>query len=210
MTTDESGSHEDLARLASAGPSPLADVVGTVFHPGNVVLALMLHVAVRSTDTVASAVMWWAIAALFLVAIPYTVLRLAVRRGTVDDRHVVRRDQRPALFVMAVTCVVIGLAVLWWRGAPRPLLALVIAMLAGLFAMLLVTLRYKASMHGAVSAGALAVLATQDWRLAVCLSPALLLVGWARRRSGRHTLAQVVVGVAVGSATAGTVYLALS
>lgn len=209
MTTPSPDVHEDLARLAAARPSRLADVIATVFHPGNVVLALLLYVAVRTAETFASALAWWAAAVLFIVAIPYGVLRLAIHRGHVDDRHVVRREQRPALFIMATTCVVAGLALLWWRGAPRPMLALVVAMLTGLVAMLLVTLRFKASMHLAVLAGALTILAIEDWRVAASLSAALPLVGWARTTVGRHTWRQVLVGALVGALVAGVVYLAI-
>ena len=53
------------------------------------------------------------------------------------------REQRRVPLLFAVACVVTGLALLALLGAPRQLLALVIAMFVGLIVTLTITLAWK-------------------------------------------------------------------
>ena len=108
----------------------------------------------------------------------------------------------------ALGCVAAALALLVVVGAPRALVVLVLAQAGGLAAMTAVTLRWKASMHLAVAAGAVAIAAME---VPVCAMTALLLplLGWARWRDGRHSLAQLAGGAAVGASTAVAIYGAL-
>lgn len=200
----------DLERLNSAAPSKLADAVGVVLTPAVLVSGLLAYVTIRHTPDLTSALKWLALAALFIVAVPYAILRLLHRRGGVDDLQVVRRSQRPKLFVMASICTGLGLALLRLLGAPTQLIALVIAMLAGLASMLIVTLRWKASMHLAVLGGTLAILAHEQPVAALLLSPTAPLLAWSRVRAGRHSWGQVTAGALIGAVVAYAVYGALT
>ena len=62
----------------------------------------------------------------------------------------------------------------------------------------------------AAVAGALAVSGLEDPVVAAWAAPALLLVGWARVRGGRHTVAQVLAGALVGASVSGSIYRWLS
>ncbi len=197
--------HPDLARLAAARRSAVADTVGRVGDPGVLVVAVLLVVAIRSAGPVGLS--WAALASVFCVAVPYTVLHVLVRRGAATDRHVVIRDQRRTPLAAAVASVAVGVWLLVVTGAPAPVTALVVAMLAGLAAMALISLVHKASLHVAVAMGAAVVLALAvgiGWGL--ILLPAVALVAWARVRAGRHTGAQVLVGAVVGGVAAAAVY----
>jgi hypothetical protein len=105
--------------------------------------------------------------------------------------------------------VVAGLTVLVVLGAPRQLVGLVVAMLAGLAATLLVSLWWKLSVHTAVASGtaAILVLAFGPW-FAVAFAP-VGLVAWSRVRLGDHTPAQTLAGAALGGLVATTVFAAL-
>lgn len=208
MTLDR---HPDLARLSAARRSRAADTVGRLADPAVLVPVVLLVVAARATDSPGAAAGWAALAAVFCVGVPYAVLHVLVRRGSVTDRHVVVRDQRRTPLAAAVVSVVAGLVVLELLGAPAPVTALVVAMLAGLAAMALVSLAYKASLHVAVVSGVATILASAvgtSWGLA--LLPVVALVAWARVRAGRHTPGQAVVGLVVGCGAAALVFPVLA
>jgi membrane-associated phospholipid phosphatase len=199
--------HPDLVRLTAARRSAAADAVGHLSDPAVLVPLVLLVVAARATDSLAQALGWATLAAVFCIGVPYALLHVLVRRGAVTDRHVVVRDQRRAPLVAGVVSVVAGVVVLNRLGAPAPITALVVAMLAGLAAMAVVSLVYKASLHVAVVTGVATILAVTvgiEWGL--LLLPLVALVAWARVRAGRHTAGQALVGFVVGCAAAGVVY----
>jgi hypothetical protein len=208
----ESGDAKDVARLAAAAqdPSVVARWVAGVFTPANVVLAVVAYVSVRHSASLAEAALWWLVTLVLVVALPYAILFRAMRGGRVDDRQVVRRSQRPWLFVMALACVAAALALLVIAGAPSHVIALIVAMGAGLAAMLLATLVAKASMHLAVAAGAGAVVVVEQPWVGVVLSLVLVPIAWARHRDGRHSVGQLVVGALIGGVTAFVLYALLT
>ena len=195
----------DQQRLALAAPSRLADAVSTVLHPVPVVAALLLLTGCRSVGL--AGVGWAVVAWLVCIALPFGVVLLLVRRGRLSDAQVVRRAERGLPVGVGLACLVGGLALLARAGAPQRVVALVLAMVAGLAVVGAATLLTKASMHTAVVAAGAAVLAVELG--GVGLGAGLVaagLVGWARVRGGRHTTAQVLVGGVLGLLTSLIVY----
>ena len=103
---------DDLHRLKTARPTRSARWIAGALTPANVVLALMAYVTVKHTDSWRSAAGWWLLALVLVVGVPYLILFRALRTGQVDDRQVVRRSQRPALFAAAAAAVAAGLLAL--------------------------------------------------------------------------------------------------
>lgn len=211
----ERGEHDergqtDLDRLSQARPSSAARLIAGVLTPANVVLALMAYVSLAHSSTGLAGIGWWLITLVLVVAAPYAILFQAIRSGRVSDRQVVRRDQRPWLFAAAVACVVLALAVLAFAGAPRPLVALMVAMLAGLAVMGTVTLVWKASMHLAVASGAVAVLTIENHLAGAIAALALPVLAWARWRDGRHSTTQLIGGGLIGASVAATAFTVAS
>lgn len=199
--------HPDLTRLADAGRSPAADLVSTVLDPAWCVLATLTVVSVASTSTLLGAALWVLLSAFFCVGVPMLILGTLLRRGLVLDRHVVVREQRRLPLVGALASFVAGTGVLLLAGAPRGVLALVVAMVAGLVIMSIVSLWVKASFHVGVAAGSVVVLGlVLGWPLGLGLSPLVAAAGWARVRAGRHTVGQVVLGLVVGGGSAALVF----
>ncbi|MFG2616388.1 hypothetical protein ACGFXC_02080 [Streptomyces sp. NPDC048507] len=157
----------------------------------------------------AAGVGWGAFAAFFCGVVPMLWIRWGQRRGYWGDRHVRRREDRlivlPGVIVSVVACIG-GLVLL---GGPREVTALVVAMLATVVAILAVTTRWKISVHTAVAAGAVAVLALAYGPGPLAAYVLVALVGWSRVRLRDHTPAQAVAGAGLGTAVAGAVFLAL-
>lgn len=174
-----------------------------------VAAALIVVVAVTASGTLGAGLQWAAIACLFTWVIPYAVVLVGVRRGRIGDRFIADRRQRVAPMSLAVACAGVGLAVLRLLGAPRDLVVLVAAVLAGLVVSVAITTVWKVSVHVAGLAGAVAVATLRyGWWGASGLALVGLL-GWARVRLGAHTVAQVVAAVVVGALVVGATFAAL-
>jgi hypothetical protein len=180
--------------------------VAGALTPANVVLAITAYVAVRHSTTLAAAARWWVVTLALAVGVPYALLVRAMRTGRADDRQLVRRSQRPRLLGGAAVAVAGAVLVLQVAGAPRQVVALVLAMLCGLVVIGVTTLVWKASMHLSVAAGACAVLLLEQPTAGVAALAVLPVLAWARWRDGRHSWPQLAGGAVIGGAVAGVVY----
>ncbi|QHK22383.1 phosphatidic acid phosphatase [Pseudarthrobacter psychrotolerans] len=139
-----------------------------------------------------------ALAALFVCVLPLVALLVLVRMGRVTDHHVSNRKQRAPVLLMALGFVIAGLVVLQATGAPRSVLVMVLAIVAGIIVLAAVSPFWKISGHAAAvsSAAVISVLMMGPaWLPLVLLVPA---VGWSRVVLRAHTLAQVVAGSLFG------------
>lgn len=150
---------------------------------------------------------WSLLGMVFTVVIPAAIVDVGVRQGRYTDHHLSRREQRAVPLGLAAASVLVGLAVLALAGAPRAVVALQVAVLATVLVATTVTLWWKVSFHVAVVAAAACVLTLLGggwWALSWLAVP---VVGWARLRLTAHTLAQVLVGGALGAGVTGAVLI---
>jgi membrane-associated phospholipid phosphatase len=179
-------------------PRGLAILVTHVFSPQ--VIAALTEVAIcwRSATSTPDALRWLGLTVLFTWLVPVLVVLAALWLRYVDDIYIARREQRLLPMALGAVSIAVGVATLGWLGAPREVVALVWAMVAGVVATLAITLTWKISFHTAVAAGALGVFALAFGQAALLAAPLLGLIGWARVRLGAHTPAQVCAGVLLG------------
>jgi hypothetical protein len=144
---------------------------------------------------------WGLVASVLCGGVPAAVIAAGVRSGRLDSHHIVDRSRRAGPLAAAFAGVLVALVLLGWLGAPRLLLAAVVAMLIALAVTIPITLRWKISFHAAVCAGTVVMLAYVLPAVPVLLAGAAVvtLVCWARVRLAHHTPAQVVTGAAVGA-----------
>jgi hypothetical protein len=186
----------------------LARAVTELLAPANLAVAQLLVVGWHSIPGPAG-LGWGLLAATFCGLLPYGVVIVGVRRRRWTDRHLRARQQRPIPFLTGIASALAGLAVLLALDAPRPLAALVVAMLTGLATLLLVTLWWKLSVHTAAASGTVAILALTFGPALTLTVPTVALVAWSRVRLGDHTPAQTLAGAALGGLVAATVFIAL-
>ncbi len=177
----------------------VAQAVSLMGSPFLLAVLLLLIVSWHATHRVAPALGWAALAALFVTLGPLVLLALAVRAGKVRNLDIDVRAERPGPMLMALALTVLGLAALWLLGAPRLLLLLLIATLLGGFIALLITLRWKISIHTGGAAGSATVLALLYGAWALPLLLGVAVIGWSRVVLGKHTWAQVVAGAVVSA-----------
>lgn len=175
-------------------------------EPKNVIIAVLPLIGIARYGLTGLA--WAAFAALFAAVIPTWFIRNGMRRGSIEDRHVGKRQRRLVVLPFIMASVLLSFAVMIWAGAPADMTAMVAAMFASLVPIMVITVWWKVSVHTAVASGAIVctAIALGPWWL--LLYPLVAVIGWSRVVLRDHTLAQTVVGALVGAATAGLTFWA--
>ncbi|QCV96226.1 hypothetical protein [Acidipropionibacterium acidipropionici] len=189
----------DVCRLERARPHRTSQLLTAVLDPPWVV-ALVWMVASLAVPGITwpRRLSFLAVGLICLVGGPYSALLAFLRAGRLGDRQVVRRRERHRLYIAIVGWVVVGILAVVALGAPRRLVAVVVAMLIGLVLVAVANLFTKASFHTAVCAGAAVILSMLWWPAGLVLGVATPLVAWARRDEGRHSASQVILGAVLG------------
>lgn len=186
-----------------------ARLLTRIFAPAHLVIGLLLLVGSASHPSALRGLAWGTLAALLIGVSPYAWVLLAVQRGRFTSRHIPERAQRLVPLAVAASWAAASVGVMAILGAPRQLIALLVAMLAGLAVTAAITTRWKISLHTAVAGGAATI-------LTIVFGPALLTtaifvvgIGWSRVHAREHTATQVIVGGLLGAAIAATVFIPL-
>jgi len=184
----------------------LAKLCTEAFAPAVLVAVLLLLVGWHA-GAQPGVSRWWGLpAAVFAAGIPMAYVLRGVRRGRLGDHHIPDRALRRGPLLFGIASVAAGTTALVLFGAPRELLALLAAGIAGLLVYTAVTAFWKMSIHAGVAAGTVTVLVALYGPVALAAAPLVPLIGWARVRLAAHTAGQVVAGTIVGALIAGTVF----
>jgi membrane-associated phospholipid phosphatase len=181
-----------------------AERASYLLEPKNWIIATTLAVGWHADG--ARGLAWGAVAAFFAGVLPTVFISRGVRRGQWADRYV--GAKRPRLIVLGfiIASVGTGLALLAGLGAPGELTGYFGCMLGSVAVLAAITTVWKISIHCAVAAGSVTVLALL---FGPELIPAYLLVAltaWSRVKLKDHTNAQVVAGSVLGVAAAAVTY----
>ncbi|MFX1819561.1 MULTISPECIES: phosphatase PAP2 family protein [Micrococcaceae] len=179
-----------------------------VFQPP-VVVSIQLLISPMTQPGFPGTIGYGALAALFVCVLPLFLLLLLVRMGKVTDHHVSDRRQRAPVLLMALACILAGLLVLEAVGAPQSVVAMVLAVVAGVVVLAAVSPFWKISGHAAAvsSSAVIAVLMLGPvWLPLLLLVPA---VGWSRVVLRAHSRAQVIAGALFGGVVMGGIWWAL-
>jgi hypothetical protein len=188
------------------GTGRVARVLTEVFAPAVLAAAMPLILAVHAADSVATGIGWGLLAALFSSAIPYGIIWLGVRRGSLTDHHIGVRQQRRGPALLGLASVLLGLAVLLVAGAPRLLVLAAVLMFVVLLVVAAVNQVWKLSAHAAAAAGAATALIVVFGPVLLATALVVVAVAWSRVRLGDHTTGQVLAGAGVGALLAGVIF----
>lgn len=187
----------------------LARIITEVLAPWVIVLLLPLTVAWQATHSLWPMLYWGLLVSMTSSVLPMGIIVWGARSGRWDGHHVRNRGGRLIPFLALIISSTVGLTLLILLGAPWLLTALDLSMLASLIATGAITTRWKISMHAAVAAGAVAILAITYHPLLWLLTPLVLAISWSRVRLHDHTSAQVIAGMIAGVVIGGGLYAAL-
>ncbi|MCB9160723.1 MAG: hypothetical protein H6644_12890 [Caldilineaceae bacterium] len=146
----------------------------------------------------------WALAyTLFAVIVPSAYVVYQVKRGTISDFHMERREERIRPLILTLACAIAAWWVLWLWDSPRPLRLFAAANWLQTLLFLLLTTRWKVSMHTAAISGFSVLAAAFMGAGLVTLSASVCVpvVAWSRVHMRRHTLGQTLGGIVLGVGT---------
>ena len=188
-------------------PRSLAARVTYLLEPKNWLIVTVVGLGAHA-DGLAGAG-WGLLAALFAAVLPTVFISYGIRRGRWEDRNV--GDRRPRLVVLAfiTASVAAGLILLLVLGAPPLVTGYLAFMLASVAVLAAITLVWKISIHCAVAAGSVTVLALVYGPLVFGGYLLVGLLGWSRVAVRDHTTPQVVSGSVLGAAAAFLAYAAI-
>lgn len=132
--------------------------------------------------------------AIFGTVLPMGIIFYMLKKGMLKDAYASDRQTRFKPFMGAVLSYMLGLVALIATSAPDLISVLMAGYLVNTIVMMLITLRWKISIHASGIAGPATYLA---YTFGIHLWPVFLLiipVGWARLKLKAHTMSQVVVG----------------
>jgi len=178
-----------------------AAVVSRFLSPQYVAIPLLLLLGFYDVSPWYRGLIWVAVIALVSVAAPVLLLRRELRRGAISDWHISDRRERlqPVPILASLVAVLLPLGLLVALDGPRLLRVACQSALLLVLLNHLITTAWKISQHvSSIAASTTLITAT----LGIGAAPVLLLVplvAWARVKVGAHTVAQTVLGGALGS-----------
>ncbi len=175
--------------------------LSAIFSPPLVGTITMGAIAANSAGPQAWA--WLGIYLLMAVLGPVLYVLWLLRRGEVADFDLRLREQRLRPYLFTALCLTVAAVVLLAGGAPRLLVVIAFAGAIQTTLLLLVTLRWKISVHLASIAGFVVVMVALIGTPGLLFAPLIPLVAWARIRLRRHNLAQTIAGALVGGGLLG-------
>ena len=188
----------------AGGAGSLAARVTYLLEPKNWLIVTVVAVGAHA-DGLAGAG-WGLLAAFFAAVLPTVFISYGIRHGRWEDRNVGARRPRLVVLGFITASVATGLILLALLGAPALLTGYLGFMLASVAALAAVTVVWKISIHCAVAAGSVTI-------LALLYGPPVLagfilvgLLGWSRVAVRDHTAAQVIAGSVLGAAAAALAY----
>ena len=174
----------------------LARWISDIFSPPLVAVSGLVLAAYMSHS--AAAWLWAGLHLILTIGVPMIYIAHKVRRGEITDIHMRVREQRIRPMLLTLMLAVLVSTLMWFGGASQVIL---LFSLMGVFQvgfLLLVTLRWKISGHGAAIGSMAVFLFGLFGSAAIPGFAAVPLVAWARLRLNRHDLAQTVAGSLVG------------
>lgn len=198
--------------MSSLRPWP-ARVISSVFHP--FLMPLWTLFALYLSDPIlhlhVAAFLYLLVVLAINTLAPAISLWMMHKRGIIGDLEIRNRTERPLPFVVVWAYYLLTYFVITTgdqaRMIPPVYLSLLLGLIVSIFGAILITRRFKMSMHGMGVGGTLgALVATQtlhfhpNWGLDIALILLAGAMGWSRIALGVHSHKEVYLGTLYGFA----------
>jgi len=173
-----------------------ASVISGIFNPA-VTAAFTFLILLYPMQSIQTFLMLMATCVTFGTMIPLVMMLQLTKSGVISDFNVSERKERTRPFVGAAASYLAGGGVLLLMKAPIIIIALMLCYAGNTVIMLLITLRWKISIHASGVAGPTTALVYSIGTWAAVFFILLIPVGWARMQLKAHTPWQILVGALV-------------
>jgi hypothetical protein len=178
-----------------------AKIVSDVFSPPVIWAVMILSIALYYAESRTQGLIWGFTYVILVCILPIVYIYWMVRRGKIGDIHMKYRHERWRPFLVSIICAFIAWIALRAMNAPAVISLVAGVTLVQLAVMMVITFWWQISIHAmSVMVAVIATGMVFGTGPALVVSPLLPLVGAARLRLHRHTLAQVIAGALVGAA----------
>ena len=172
---------------------------------------LAFPMAIRATGSLQDGLPWALVYVAFVCILPAAYIGIEVWRGRISDVHINLREQRLKPYAVSLLGVVLAWVTMLALGAPQLMTLFTFFTLIQMFMMLVLTTRWKISMHSMSITSAVVTVGVLYGPVAfLMLLPLILLVSVARVRLRRHSVRQVISGIALGGIITLTMGIILS
>jgi hypothetical protein len=185
-----------------------AQTISFIFNPLTVILFAPFILVYRTTHDADAAVYWSAYTLIFLMVLALFAI-IAVKKKIFTDLDISKREQRPLMFLVSLLLISAYIVSLFILHGPFILYVLAISSMLGVSFVSVINRRIKASIHMAAITALILPVAISFGQYYLLLLFLLPLVGWARIKTKRHTLPEVLVGSTVGGLLSLSVYIAI-
>jgi hypothetical protein len=188
-----------------------ARLVSNILSPPVIWSFLAFPIAFHNAPSPQQALLWAFTYCLMVCILPAIYIGYMVWRGQITDLHMEVRKERIRPFLVSLVGTALAWGLLRWMGAPPLLSTFALVSFVLLGTMLLVTLVWQISMHSmSITCAVVATGALYGIGPALLISPLIPVVGVARLKLRRHTVAEVVAGSLVGAGVTALLLLILN
>jgi len=190
-------------RPATMAPTTwrLAKVLSWCGNPFVISIPCFAATSIRAAPHWRDRLRWWTIATTVMTLPSFVYVRYGVRSGQLSDHEVSIRQERFLPYMGEIAAVLSSYGLMRVLRAPREMTALVVSVAGAMMTITGVTLVWKMSMHVVGTAGAATVLVLLYGKRAAPALTLIPLVGWSRYVLEHHTVAQIIAGALVGTAS---------
>ena len=154
------------------------------------------------------ALVWAAVYGFFVSLLPILFVLWLLRTGRIAELHMSDTGERHLPYLVAIVSAIIFFAIVSWFNGPELLRCLAIFNLVTLSALAVINSRWLISFHATAVSAAFAIVGLVfGWTASLILVPLVVLVVIVRLYLRRHTLDQIIGGIALGI---GSVFLLTS
>jgi len=189
-----------------SGAARFARIVSYVFDGSVLALPIFIAASFYNQSNITEILPSFFTAIIFIAIIPYSFILFLYKSRRISDLQIPSRRERLFPLLIINSCVIIGFFVLIYMQPQRLLLSVYAIYLLGLPLVSLITLFWKISFHACYITLFSFVYLIVFGKWAVLTLALIPLVGWSRIKLGRHTLAQVLAGIAAMGTISLTVF----
>ncbi len=175
-----------------------AQLVSDIFNPIVLLLPVPYLLVFRETNDMRHAFRWSLFSWSFLLLMGIVIL-YCVRRGIFSDLDVSKREQRPLLFLFSAVLTFFYCLFVFLLDGPYIIIVTALGLLLGILVFSIINTRVKASIHVATISALLFAFGIVYSGVYLLLFLLIPLVGWARVKTGRHTVSEAIAGSVLGS-----------
>ncbi|MGA3297616.1 MAG: hypothetical protein ABSD41_09200 [Candidatus Bathyarchaeia archaeon] len=169
-----------------------ASIISIALNP--TIIAGFAFLLLVSQQNIQTSFLLMTICLTFGTLVPLVMVYQLSRRGIVSDYYVSQKEERAKPFAGAIISYLVGSGVLLLVNAPPIITAFMLCYAGNTMIMMIITLRWKISIHAAGIAGPTTGLIYGIGVWAAVFFTLLVPVGWARVRLKAHTPLQMLAG----------------